>query len=314
MNLRVAFQMDHISSLNIAGDTTFALCLEAQKRNHEIFHYTPEQLTYKNGFLSAPIEPFEVYDDTNNHFLLKAPIQSDFSDIDVLLMRQEPPFNMNYITYTHLLEHLSRSTKIINNPTSVRNAPEKLLVTFFKNLMPETIITRDKNEIYNFQAIHNDIVVKPLYGKGGEGIILIKRDDDLNKILTDFLKKEKEPIMIQPFLPEVKYGDKRIIILNGEPVGCLNRIPAEGEFRSNLGVGGIPELLDLSENDKKICLEIKPTLLDMNLFFVGIDVIGDYLTEINVTCPTGVRQIKSLGGPDIPSLFWNQVEESFSNK
>ena len=311
MTPRVAFQMDHISSLNIEGDTTFALCLEAQNRNYKIFHYTPEVLTYENGIIRAPLESLEVNDDKKDHYALGPTKYSDFSDIDVLLMRQEPPFNMNYITYTHLLEHLPDSLKIINNPASVRNAPEKLLVTFFKDLMPETIITRDKDAILNFQEKHNDIVVKPLFGKGGEGIILIKKEDDVSTIISDFLDNELEPIMVQPFLPEVKFGDKRIIILNGEPVGCLNRIPADGEFRSNLGVGGIPVLSELSDNDKKICERIKSTLLDMNLFFVGIDVIGDYLTEINVTCPTGVRQIKGLGGPDIPNLFWRQVEDLF---
>ena len=311
MTPRVAFQMDHISSLNIEGDTTFALCLEAQNRNYKIFHYTPEVLTYENGIIRAPLESLEVNDDKKDHYALGPVKYSDFSDIDVLLMRQEPPFNMNYITYTHLLEHLPDSLKIINNPASVRNAPEKLLVTFFKDLMPETIITRDKDTILNFQEKHNDIVVKPLFGKGGEGIILIKKEDDVSTIISDFLDNELEPIMVQPFLPEVKFGDKRIIILNGEPVGCLNRIPADGEFRSNLGVGGIPVLSELSDNDIKICERIKSTLLDMNLFFVGIDVIGDYLTEINVTCPTGVRQIKGLGGPDIPNLFWRQVEDLF---
>ena len=311
MTPRVAFQMDHISSLNIEGDTTFALCLEAQNRNYKIFHYTPEVLTYENGIIRAPLESLEVNDDKKDHYALGPVKYSDFSDIDVLLMRQEPPFNMNYITYTHLLEHLPDSLKIINNPASVRNAPEKLLVTFFKDLMPETIITRDKDAILNFQEKHNDIVVKPLFGKGGEGIILIKKDNDVSTIISDFLESELEPIMVQPFLPEVKFGDKRIIILNGEPVGCLNRIPADGEFRSNLGVGGIPVLSELSDNDIKICERIKSTLLDMNLFFVGIDVIGDYLTEINVTCPTGVRQIKGLGGPDIPNLFWRQVEDLF---
>lgn len=311
MTPRVAFQMDHISSLNIEGDTTFALCLEAQNRNYKIFHYTPEVLIYENGIIRAPLESLEVNDDKKDHYALGPVKYSDFSDIDVLLMRQEPPFNMNYITYTHLLEHLPDSLKIINNPASVRNAPEKLLVTFFKDLMPETIITRDKDAILNFQEKHNDIVVKPLFGKGGEGIILIKKEDDVSTIISDFLDNELEPIMVQPFLPEVKFGDKRIIILNGEPVGCLNRIPADGEFRSNLGVGGIPVLSELSDNDKKICERIKSTLLDMNLFFVGIDVIGDYLTEINVTCPTGVRQIKGLGGPDIPNLFWRQVEDLF---
>ena len=219
MTPRVAFQMDHISSLNIEGDTTFALCLEAQNRNYKIFHYTPEVLTYENGIIRAPLESLEVNDDKKDHYALGPAKYSDFSDIDVLLMRQEPPFNMNYITYTHLLEHLPDSLKIINNPASVRNAPEKLLVTFFKDLMPETIITRDKDAILNFQEKHNDIVVKPLFGKGVEGIILIKKEDDVSTIISDFLDNELEPIMVQPFLPEVKFGDKRIIILNGEPVG-----------------------------------------------------------------------------------------------
>lgn len=308
MSLNIAFQMDHIETLSISGDTTFALCLEAQKRGHKIFHYTPDQLTYKNGKVTSLVEPLKVMDDEGNHFNLGNPFETDFIDIDFVLMRQEPPFNMHYITYTHILEHLPENVRVINNPVSVRNAPEKLLVTFFKDLMPETIISSDVDSVLNFQKTHKDIVLKPLYGKGGEGIIRLQENDNMVEEVKNFIKDQDEPIMVQPFLPEVKYGDKRIIILDGEPVGCLNRIPAKGEFRSNLGVGGIPKLSKLSESDIKICDAIKPTLKEMNLVFVGIDVIGKYLTEINVTCPTGVRQIKNLGGPDIPELFWEYAE------
>lgn len=308
MSLNIAFQMDHIETLSISGDTTFALCLEAQKRGHKIFHYTPDQLTYKNGKVTSLVEPLKVVDDEGNHFNLGDPFETDFIDIDFVLMRQEPPFNMHYITYTHILEHLPENVRVINNPVSVRNAPEKLLVTFFKDLMPETIISSDVDSVLNFQKTHKDIVLKPLYGKGGEGIIRLQENDNMVEEVKNFIKDQDEPIMVQPFLPEVKYGDKRIIILDGEPVGCLNRIPAKGEFRSNLGVGGIPKLSKLSESDIKICDAIKPTLKEMNLVFVGIDVIGKYLTEINVTCPTGVRQIKNLGGPDIPELFWEYAE------
>lgn len=308
MSLNVAFQMDHIDTLSISGDTTFALCLEAQKRGHKVFHYTPDKLTYKNGKTLSLVEPLQVMDDEDNHFTLGKPFETDFLDIDFVLMRQEPPFNMNYITYTHLLEHLPKNTRIINNPISVRNAPEKLLVTFFEDLMPETLISLDVDAILNFQKIHKDIVLKPLYGKGGEGIIRLQNSEDIFIKIERFIKDQEEPIMVQPFLPEVENGDKRIILLNGEPVGCLNRIPAKGEFRSNLGVGGIPKLSELTQSDMKICKTIKPVLQEMNLVFVGIDVIGKYLTEINVTCPTGVRQIKNLGGSDIPEMFWKYVE------
>ena len=308
MSLNVAFQMDHIETLSISGDTTFALCLEAQKRGHKIFHYTPDKLTYKNGKTTSLIEPLQVMDDEDHHFTLGKPFETDFLDIDFVLMRQEPPFNMNYITYTHLLEHLPKNTRIINNPISVRNAPEKLLVTFFEDLMPETLISLDADAILNFQKIHKDIVLKPLYGKGGEGIIRLQNSKGIFIKIKKFIKDQEEPIMVQPFLPEVENGDKRIILLNGEPVGCLNRIPAKGEFRSNLGVGGIPKLSELTQSDMKICKAIKPILQEMNLVFVGIDVIGKYLTEINVTCPTGVRQIKNLGGSDIPEMFWKYAE------
>jgi len=308
MSLNIAFQMDHIKTLSISGDTTFALCLAAQERGHKIFHYTPDQLTYKNGKVTSLVEPLKVMDDKENYFNLGNPFETDFLEMDFVLMRQEPPFNMHYITYTHILEHLPKNVRVINNPASVRNAPEKLLVTFFKDLMPETIISLDVDSVINFQKIHKDIVLKPLYGKGGEGIIRLQENENIVEEINNFIKNQDEPIMVQPFLPEVKYGDKRIIILDGIPVGCLNRIPAKDEFRSNLGVGGIPKLSELSDSDIKICEAIKPTLKEMNLVFVGIDVIGKYLTEINVTCPTGVRQIKNLGGPDIAEMFWKYAE------
>ena len=308
MSLNIAFQMDHIKTLSISGDTTFALCLAAQERGHKNFHYTPDQLTYKNGKVTSLVEPLKVMDDKENYFNLGNPFETDFLEMDFVLMRQEPPFNMHYITYTHILEHLPKNVRVINNPASVRNAPEKLLVTFFKDLMPETIISLDVDSVINFQKIHKDIVLKPLYGKGGEGIIRLQENENIVEEINNFIKDQDEPIMVQPFLPEVKYGDKRIIILDGVPVGCLNRIPAKDEFRSNLGVGGIPKLSELSDSDIKICEAIKPTLKEMNLVFVGIDVIGKYLTEINVTCPTGVRQIKNLGGPDIAEMFWKYAE------
>jgi len=309
--MKIAVQMDHISTLNIESDTTLALCLEAQKRKYLLFHYLPDDLVYEDGEIFAKVEPMIVTDNTKNFFELGEPKFVNLSSMDIILMRQEPPFNMNYITYTHLLEHLSKKTKVINNPVSVRNAPEKLLVTCFNELMPPTIITRNLGSINSFLETYQEIVIKPLYGKGGEGIIRARADsDDILKVIKEFLFTEKEPIMIQPFLPEVTKGDKRIILINGEPVGCLNRVPAEGEFRSNLGVGGQPELSALNKSDKKICESIKGTLIRMDLFFVGIDVIGKYLTEINVTCPTGIRQIQNLGGPDIAKIFWDKLENS----
>ncbi|MEE3294607.1 MAG: glutathione synthase [Pseudomonadota bacterium] len=309
--MKIAVQMDHISTLNIESDTTLALCLEAQKREYLLFHYLPDDLVYEDGEIFAKVESMIIKDNKKNFFELGEPKFVNLSLMDIILMRQEPPFNMNYITYTHLLEHLSKKTKVINNPVSVRNAPEKLLVTCFNELMPPTIITRNLGSINSFLETYQEIVIKPLYGKGGEGIIRARADsDDILKVIKEYLFTEKEPIMIQPFLPEVTKGDKRIILIKGEPVGCLNRIPAEGEFRSNLGVGGQPELSALNKSDKKICESIKGTLMHMDLFFVGIDVIGKYLTEINVTCPTGVRQIKNLGGPDIAKIFWDKLENS----
>ena len=306
--MKIAVQMDHVSKLNIKGDTTLALCLEAQKRKFKLYQYLPDNLTFIDGRLKVVVEELKLFDDCEDFFELGKPFTDDLNSFDTVLMRQEPPFDMHYITYTHLLDHLDKKVRVINNPVSVRNAPEKLLVTHFADLMPKTIISKNFDEIKEFVSKLNKVVLKPLYGKGGEGIILLESDDKmLDKKLEKFLLDQYEPIMAQEYLPIVKKGDKRIILINGEPVGCLNRIPAKGEFRSNLGVGGLPELSELSSRDIEICQRISKTLIDYDLYFVGIDVIGDFLTEINVTCPTGVRQIKELGGPDIAKLFWDNI-------
>ena len=306
--MKIAVQMDHVSKLSIKGDTTLALCLEAQKRKFKLYQYLPDNLTFIDGRLKVVVEELKLFDDCEDFFELGKPFTDDLNSFDTVLMRQEPPFDMHYITYTHLLDHLDKKVRVINNPVSVRNAPEKLLVTHFADLMPKTIISKNFDEIKEFVSKLNKVVLKPLYGKGGEGIILLESNDKMfDEKLENFLFGEHEPIMAQEYLPIVKKGDKRIILINGEPVGCLNRIPAEGEFRSNLGVGGLPELSELSPRDIEICQRISKTLIDYDLYFVGIDVIGDFLTEINVTCPTGVRQIKELGGPDIAKLFWDNI-------
>ena len=307
--MKVAVQMDHVSKLNIKGDTTLALCLEAQEREFKLYQYLPDNLTFVDGKLKVLVEELKLFDDSVDFFELGEPFVDDLNSFDTVLMRQEPPFDMHYITYTHLLDHLDKRVRVINNPVSVRNSPEKLLVTHFIDLMPKTIISKNFSEIKEFSNKQSKVVLKPLYGKGGEGIILLEADEQMfDKKLEDFLSNEYEPIMVQEYLPIVKKGDKRIILINGEPVGCLNRVPAEGEFRSNLGVGGLPELSELSSRDIEICERIRKTLIDYDLYFVGIDVIGEYLTEINVTCPTGVRQIKELGGPDIAKLFWDNIQ------
>ena len=307
--MKVAVQMDHVSKLNIKGDTTLALCLEAQEREFKLYQYLPDNLTFVDGKLKVLVEELKLFDDNVDFFELGEPFVDDLNSFDTVLMRQEPPFDMHYITYTHLLDHLDKRVRVINNPVSVRNSPEKLLVTHFIDLMPKTIISKNFSEIKEFANKQSKVVLKPLYGKGGEGIILLEADEQMfDKKLEDFLSNEYEPIMVQEYLPIVKKGDKRIILINGEPVGCLNRVPAEGEFRSNLGVGGLPELSELSLRDIEICERIRKTLIDYDLYFVGIDVIGEYLTEINVTCPTGVRQIKELGGPDIAKLFWDNIQ------
>ena len=311
MSLKVAVQMDHVSTINPRGDSTFAMMLEAQARGHELLHYTADTLSLRDNIVTALVQPITVTDaEKGQHFALGEASRIDLSTQDVLLMRQDPPFDMNYITITHILERLHPKTLVVNPPSAVRNAPEKILVTDFPELMPPTLVTRDRAEIHAFRKEHGNIIVKPLYGNGGAGVFLIQEGDhNLNSLIELFENAYPEPFMIQKYLPDVRKGDKRIIIVDGEPVAGLNRIPAEGEARSNMHVGGRPELSPLTEREREICATIAPALKERDMIFVGIDVIGDYLTEINVTSPTGIREIKRFGGPDIAVLIWDAIEK-----
>jgi glutathione synthase len=311
MSLKVAVQMDHVSTINPKGDSTFAMMLEAQSRGHELLHYTADTLSLRDNVVSALVQPIKVIDaDKGQHFELGEASRIDLSTQDVVLMRQDPPFDMNYITITHMLERIHPKTLVVNPPAAVRNAPEKILVTEFPDLMPPTLITRDRAEIQAFRQEHGNIIVKPLYGNGGAGVFLIQEgDQNLASLIELFEANYREPFMIQRYLPDVRKGDKRIIIIDGEPVMGLNRVPAEGEARSNMHVGGRPELSPLTERELEICAAIAPALKARDMIFVGIDVIGGYLTEINVTSPTGLREIKHFGGPDIAAMIWDAIEK-----
>ena len=308
--LNIAFLMDPLEDLDLRGDTTFALALEAQKRKHKISFFKPEDLILKSNDVYANICELELYSMNNrNEFKYHDSFIKPLKDYDVVMMRQDPPFDMAYITATHILEKLPISTLVINNPLEVRNSPEKIFVTNFSHLMPKTIITRNFNVIENFRNDYNDIIIKPLYGNGGQGIFhILPKDENFNSILEMFFSKSKEPLMIQEYLKDVREGDKRIILLNGEPVGAINRIPQKGESRSNMHVGGKAEKTKLTKRDKFICSEISDSLKKKGLYFVGIDVIGDYMTEINVTSPTGIREIKDLQSIAIEEMFWDFVE------
>ena len=310
MPLDVAFQMDHIAGLSIAGDSTFALMLEGQRRGHRLFHYTPDRLAMRDGRISARVEKVAVRDTQGDHYTLEPAEEADLSNLDVVHLRQDPPFDMGYITTTHLLERLQPKTLVVNDPAHVRNAPEKVFVTEFVDLTPPTLITRDRQEIIAFREEHGDIIVKPLYGNGGAGVFrLAGGDENLAALLEMFEDAFPEPFVVQRYLPAVRQGDKRIILVDGEAVGAINRIPAAGEARSNMHVGGRPESIELTARDREICACIGPTLKQRGLILVGIDVIGDYLTEINVTSPTGIREVKNFGGADIAALVWDAVEE-----
>ncbi|MCP4385100.1 MAG: glutathione synthase [Hyphomicrobiales bacterium] len=309
MALTAAFQMDHIANLLIAGDSTFALMLEAERRGHQLHHYTPDRLSMRDGRVSAQAEPVSVRDESGNHFDLGAAETLDLSSLDVVMLRQDPPFDMGYISTTHLLERIHPGTLVVNDPDHVRNAPEKLFVTEFTDLTPPTLITRDRSEIIAFREEHGDIIVKPLYGNGGAGVFRIAGgDENLAALLEIFEDVYREPFVIQQYLAEVRRGDKRIILIEGEPVGIINRVPAAGEARSNMHVGGRAEPAEMTSRDREICEAIGPTLRERGLIFVGIDVIGDYLTEINVTSPTGIREVKRFSGVDIAALIWDAVE------
>jgi glutathione synthase len=309
MPLSIALQMDPIGSIDIAGDTSFALALEAQQRGHTLWYYTPDSLSLNEGRVEAVGQSLALRDRAGDHFTAGASERRGLDSFDVILMRQDPPFDMAYITLTHLLEMLPPSTMVVNNPAEVRNAPEKLLVTMFTELMPPTLISRDTDAIRSFRERHHDIIVKPLFGNGGAGVFRLTPDDqNLNALLEMFLAVSREPVMVQRYLPEVRQGDKRVILVDGEPVGAVNRVPSAGEARSNLHVGGTAEATELTARDREICAIIGPELRRRGLLFVGIDVIGDYLTEINVTSPTGIREIQRLTGTDIAAMTWDAIE------
>lgn len=309
MRLRVAVQMDHIRSINIAGDSTFALMLEAQARGHTLVHYTPERLSMRDGKVFATVEPVTVRDVPGGHYTLGEPERVNLADFDVVLLRQDPPFDLAYVASTHMLERLLPGTVVVNDPAHVRNAPEKLFVTLFPELMPPTLITRDKSEILAFRAEFGDIVMKPLFGHGGAAVFRITRDDlNFGSLYDLFATTFREPWVVQQYLPAVKEGDKRILLVDGEFAGAVNRIPAADDLRSNMVRGGAAAATELSARERQICETIGPALKERGLLFVGIDVIGGLLTEINVTSPTGIRAVRRLGGPDAAALVWNRVE------
>ena len=309
MSLKTAFQMDDIAGLHIEGDSTFALMLEAQKRGHEVFYYLPSDLSFVEGKVVARGFDVSVQDVAGDHFTLGKSRFVDLADMDVVHLRQDPPFDMNYITTTHLLERVHPETLVVNNPAEVRNAPEKLFVLNFPELTAPTLITRSEDEVLAFREAHKDIIVKPLYGNGGAGVFRVPADDtNLSSLMEMFKATMREPFIVQAYLPAVREGDKRIILVDGEPVGAINRVPAANETRSNMHVGGRPEPIELDARDKEICAAIGPELAKRGLIFVGIDVIGGVLTEINVTSPTGIREVAKFGGADIARLIWEAIE------
>ncbi|HEY4191809.1 MAG TPA: glutathione synthase [Mesorhizobium sp.] len=310
MSMKVAVQMDHVSTVSIMGDTSFALSLEAQRRGHRLFHYTPDRLSMRDGKVFARIEEMQLRDEKANHYTLGEPVRTDLSEMDVILLRQDPPFDMNYITTTHMLERIHPKTLVVNDPAWVRNSPEKIFVTEFPDLMPETLITKDPREVEAFRKEFGDIIIKPLYGNGGAGVFQLNDGDrNLTSLLEMFSQMFREPFIVQRYLKDVRKGDKRIILIDGEPVGAVNRVPSETESRSNMHVGGRAEKSELTDREREICARIAPSLKARGFILVGIDVIGDYMTEINVTSPTGIREIKRFGGADIAGLFWDAVED-----
>jgi glutathione synthase len=310
MGLRVAFQMDPIDRIDIKGDSTFALLLEAQSRGHDIFYYTPPDMSLEGGRLIAQGHTLTVEDREGDHYQLSNPRSVDLAEFDVVQLRQDPPFDMSYITTTHLLERIHPDTLVVNDPAHVRNAPEKVFVLDFLDLMPPTAVTRSADVVKAFRAEYGDIILKPLYGNGGEAVFrLAPEDTNLNSLVELFQTVFREPFMVQQYRAEVREGDKRIILIDGEIAGAINRIPAKDETRSNMHIGGTPTPVELSERDLEICGRLGPELLKRGLIFVGIDVIGDYLTEINVTSPTGIREVKRFGGNDIAAMIWDAIED-----
>lgn len=310
MSLAVAIQMDPIEEVDIGADSTFVLALEAQRRGHSLFHYQPHDLVFRDGRLYARARALEVRRRLGDHFTLGQPEMLDLAGVDIVLMRQDPPFDMAYITATHLLEHIHPDTLVVNDPVHVRNAPEKLFVTHFPKLMPPTLITSNSEQIMEFRDEHQDLIIKPLFGNGGAGVFHIgPNDENLNALLEMFTELYREPIIIQRYEPAVREGDKRIILIDGKPAGAVNRVPAQGESRSNLHVGGSAMKTTLTTRERDICEAIGPSLSERGLIFVGIDVIGDYLTEINVTSPTCLQEINSFDEVKLESDIWDVIEE-----
>jgi len=309
MTLKVAVQMDPIERIRIAGDSGFALMLEAQARGHELYTYTPDRLTMLGGKVTAPIRRVEVRDVEGDHFTLGDEVRTDLSTLDIVLLRQDPPFDMAYVTTTHMLERIHPRTLVVNDPASVRNAPEKIFVTEFPDLMPPTLVTRDRAEIEAFRDEHGDIVMKPLYGHGGATVFKTgKGDPNFGSLFDLFSALFREAWVVQRFLPKVTEGDKRIILIDGKAAGAVNRVPAVGDLRANMVRGGAARPTDLSPRELEICERIGPALRARGLLLVGIDVIDGMLTEINVTAPTGLRAIKRLGGPDLAAEVWAVIE------
>jgi len=309
MKLKVAVQMDPIARINIRGDSTFALLLEAQRRGHDISYYTPDRLSLFESELVAPVQPLTVRDKAGDHFTLGEPKREHLQAFDVVLLRQDPPFDLAYITSTHLLERIHPKTLVVNDPVSVRNAPEKLFVLGFPELMPPTLISRNLDEINAFRAKHGAVVMKPLHGHGGAAVFrVMPQDINFGSLFDMFSVTFREPWVIQSFLPEVRHGDKRIILVDGEFAGAVNRVPADDDLRSNMVRGGAARATDLTPREREICDRIGPALREHGLLFVGIDVIDGHLTEINVTSPTGIRAIAGLGGPDVAALIWDKIE------
>ena len=315
MSLAVAFQMDPIETIDVEADSTFALALEAMGRGHGLYHYLPRDLSYDRGRILAKVRPLQVRREAGNHATLGRLETVDLRTLDVVLMRQDPPFDMAYIGATHLLERVHPGTLVVNDPVSVRNAPEKLFVTQFPDLMPPTLITYDAEQIKAFRRDYRDIIIKPLYGNGGAGVFHLRpEDDNLTSLLELFEQAINEPLMVQQYLPEVRSGDKRIILIDGEPAGALNRVPPEGEARANLHVGGRAERSALTRREQEICEAIGPVLREQGLIFVGIDVIGNWLTEINVTSPTGLQEIDRFDHVYLEARIWDVIEARHASR
>ena len=313
MTLNVAVQMDPIERINIRGDSTFAMLLEAQARGHRLSYYTPDRLAQRQGRVFAGVQPLAVRDEAGSHFTLGEARRIELTELDVILLRQDPPFDLAYITTTHLLERVHPQTLVVNDPASVRNAPEKVFVTEFPDLMPPTLITRDLAEIKAFRAEHGDIVMKPLYGHGGGAVFRLAKDDlNFGSLYDMFAVTFREQWVVQAFLPAVKDGDKRILLVDGEYAGAVNRVPAADDLRSNMVRGGSPKETELTPREREICARIGPQLRERGLLLVGIDVIDGWLTEINVTSPTGIRAVKNVGGPDVAKLVWDKIEGKVS--